>query len=68
MLSKRFAPYPPESGSITFLIFSKGGLGGCPAAGGKGGKHFACPLVLVATFADDTFFVHDNYSARNGYA
>ena len=27
---------PPESGSIAFLNFWKGGVGGCPAAGGKG--------------------------------
>ena len=51
-------PNPPESGSITFLNFWKGGVGGVPRGRGEGGKPFACPLVLVATFADGILFVH----------
>ena len=31
------------------------GVGGVPRGRGEGGKPFACPLVLVATFADGIF-------------
>ena len=35
-----------------------------PRGRGEGGKPFACPLVLVAIFADGIFFVHVDFTAR----
>ena len=56
MLSKRFAPYPPESGSITFLVFWKGGLGGLPRGRGERGKTFCVPACFSCDIRGRIFF------------
>ena len=58
---------PPESGLIAYLIFWKGVVGGCPAAGGKG-ETFCVPTVLSCDTRGRHFiFSRPVYSARQTF-
>ena len=66
MLSKRVPPVPPRAGTIAFLIFSEGGLGGMPRGGGKGGTLLRTLVFKLRYSRTIHFFIHDNFSARYG--
>ncbi len=58
----RSEPRNPNIANV--FNFWKGGVGGCPAAGGGRGKNFCVPTVLSCDLRGRYFFVHDNYSTR----